>query len=85
MLTLASIYLLLVSPTTRGDPVAKFHLGNGARLQRINWAGDLSKNGVRQSLGMMVNYLYDLAKVEEYHQRFLEGNVVHAPAVARLV
>ena len=69
----------------RGDPVAKFHLGNGARLQRINWAGDLSKNGLRQSLGMMVNYLYDLAKVEEYHQRFLEGNVVHAPAVARLV
>jgi malonyl-CoA decarboxylase len=85
LLTLASIYLLLVSPTSRGDLVAKFHLGNGARLQRINWAGDLSKNGVRQSLGMMVNYLYDLAKVEEYHQRFLEGNVVHAPAVARLV
>jgi malonyl-CoA decarboxylase len=38
LLTLAAIYLLLVSPTTRGDPVAKFHLGNGARLQRINWA-----------------------------------------------
>ena len=85
LLALASIYLLLVSPTTRGDPVAKFHLGNGARLQRINWAGDLSKNGVRQSFGMMVNYLYDLAKVEEYHQRFLEGKVVHAQAVARLV
>ncbi len=41
LLALASIYLLLVSPTARGDPVAKFHLGNGARLQRINWAGDL--------------------------------------------
>ena len=85
LLALASIYLRLVSPTAAGDPVAKFHLGNGARLQRINWAGDLSKNGVRQSLGMMVNYLYDLAKVEEYHQRFLEGKVVHAQAVARLV
>ena len=84
LLALASIYLRLVSPTAAGDPVAKFHLGNGARLQRINWAGDLSKNGIRQSFGMMVNYLYDLAKVEEYHQRFLEGNVVHAQAVARL-
>ncbi|HKO68371.1 MAG TPA: malonyl-CoA decarboxylase [Burkholderiaceae bacterium] len=85
LLRLAAIYLLLVSPTARGDPVAKFHLGNGARLQRINWAGDLSKNGVRQSFGMMVNYLYDLDKVEEYHQEFLEGDVVHAAAVARLV
>jgi malonyl-CoA decarboxylase len=85
LLALASIYLLLVSPTASGDPVAKFHLGNGARLQRINWAGDLSKNGLRQSFGMMVNYLYDLAEIEEYHQRFLEGDVVHAKAVARLV
>ncbi len=85
LLVLASIFLRFVSPAAAGDPVAKFHLGNGARLQRVNWAGDLSKNGVRQSLGMMVNYLYDLAKVEEYHQRFLNGNVVHAQAVARLV
>jgi malonyl-CoA decarboxylase len=85
LLALASIYLLLVSPKVTGDSVAKFHLGNGARLQRINWAGDLSKNGLRQSFGMMVNYLYDLDKVEEYHERFLDGEVVHAPAVARLV
>ncbi|MEP6608655.1 MAG: malonyl-CoA decarboxylase [Burkholderiaceae bacterium] len=85
LLQLASIYLRVISPTDQGDPVAKFHLGNGARLQRINWAADLSKNGLRQSCGMMVNYLYDLAKVEEYHERFLEGDVVHAQAVARLV
>jgi len=85
LLALVSIYLRFVSPTATGDPVAKFHLGNGARLQRINWAGDLSKNGLRQSLGMMVNYLYDLAKVEEYHEEFLAGNVVHAQGVARLV
>ena len=84
-LALASIYLRVVSSTAAGDAVAKFHLGNGARLQRINWAADLSPNGVRQSRGMMVNYLYDLSKVEEYHQRFLEGHVVHAQAVARLV
>ena len=85
LLALVSIYLRIVSPTVRGDSVAKFHLGNGARLQRINWAGDLSKNGLRQSFGMMVNYLYDLAKVEDNHQQFLEGNVVHARPVARLV
>lgn len=85
LLALVSIYLRIVSPTAAGDPVAKFHLGNGARLQRINWAADLSKNGIRQSCGMMVNYLYDLDKVEEYHQRFLEGHVVHAKAPARLV
>ncbi len=85
LIALASIYLRFVSPTAAGDPVAKFHLGNGARLQRINWAADLSKNGLRQSGGMMVNYLYDVDRVEEYHQRFLEGNVVHAQAVARLV
>lgn len=85
LLALASIYLILVSPTATGDPVAKFHLGNGARLQRINWAGDLSKNGLRQSFGVMVNYLYELDKVEEYHARFLDGEVVHAPPVARLV
>ena len=84
LLALASNYLRIVSPTAVGDAVAKFHLGNGARLQRINWAADLSKNGIRQSCGMMVNYLYDLDKVEEYHQRFLRGDVVHAKA-ARLV
>ena len=85
LLALASIYLIRVSPTATGDPVAKFHLGNGARMQRINWAGDLSTNGLRQSFGMMVNYLYELDRVEEYHERFLDGDVVHAPAVARLV
>jgi malonyl-CoA decarboxylase len=85
LMALASIYLLMVSPTAAGDPVAKFHLGNGARLQRINWAADLSNNGIRQSCGMMVNYLYDLDKVEDYHERFLDGDVVHAQAVARLI
>jgi malonyl-CoA decarboxylase len=84
LLALASVYLRVFSPTAAADPVAKFHLGNGARLQRINWAADLSSNAIRQSCGMMVNYLYDLDKVENYHQRFLDGDVVHAQAVARL-
>ena len=84
LLALASIYLREFSTLDSGDSVAKFHLNNGARLQRINWAGDLSRNGLRQSFGMMVNYLYDLDRVEEYHQRFLDGEVVHSQAVGRL-
>lgn len=85
LLALASIYLCFAAPGAAGDAVAKFHLGNGARLQRINWAADVSRNGLRQSCGLMVNYLYDLHKVDDYHQRFLEGEVVHTPDVARLV
>jgi malonyl-CoA decarboxylase len=84
LLALASIYLREFSTADDGDSVAKFHLNNGARLQRINWAADLSRNGLRQSCGLMVNYLYDLDRVEEYHQRFLDGEVVHSQAVARL-
>ena len=84
LLALASIYLREFSPSADGDAVAKFHLNNGARLQRINWGADLSRNGLRQSCGLMVNYLYDLERVEEYHQRFLDGEVVHSQAVARL-
>jgi malonyl-CoA decarboxylase len=84
LLALASIYLREFSATEDGDAVAKFHLNNGARLQRINWGADLSRNGLRQSCGLMVNYLYDLERVEEYHQRFLDGVVVHSQAVARL-
>ena len=84
LLALASTYLREFSNCADGDAVAKFHLNNGARLQRINWGGDLSRNGLRQSCGLMVNYLYDLDRVEEYHQRFLDGEVVHSQAVARL-
>lgn len=83
LLFLASIYLITASPTPSGDAVAKFHLGNGARLQRINWAADQSKNGLRQSFGLMTNYLYDLDRVEDYHERFLEGDVVHAHGLLR--
>jgi malonyl-CoA decarboxylase len=84
LLALASIYLREFSAAADGDSVAKFHLNNGAKLQRINWGADLSRNGLRQSCGLMVNYLYDLDRVEEYHQRFLDGEVVHSQAVARL-
>ncbi|MFN3296769.1 malonyl-CoA decarboxylase domain-containing protein, partial [Caldimonas sp.] len=71
--------------TPRGDPVAKFHLGNGARLERLNWAGDLSRKGLKQSLGLMVNYLYDLRHIEDHHERFVHGEVVASRALQRLI
>jgi malonyl-CoA decarboxylase len=65
--------------------VAKFHLGNGAKLHQINWAGDLSRKGLRQSAGIMVNYLYDLASVEENHERFVNGEVMYSRLISRLM
>ena len=85
LLCLVSIYLGLGSATRAGNPVAKFHLGNGAKLHQINWAGDLSRKGLRQSAGLMVNYLYDLGNVEENHERFANGEIVYSKAVGRLM
>ena len=50
------------------DPVARFHLGNGARLERLNWLGDISEMGMRRSAGLMVNYVYRLDDVERNHE-----------------
>ena len=59
------------------DPVARFHLRNGARLERFNWPADRSANGWRQSYGLMVNYLYDLQRVETNHESYMrDGTVV---------
>jgi len=67
------------------DPVARFHLGNGARLERINWLGDPSSKGMQQSHGVMVNYLYDLNDIERNHEayagrRTLDATIVRLPA-----
>ena len=58
------------------DPVARFHLGNGARLERLNWSANLSPKGRRQSAGLMVNYLYDLPSVERLHESYVEKGAV---------
>ncbi len=79
---LCSAYLLGLSPTPQGDPVARFHLDNGARLERINPRGNLSPKGLRQSFGMMVNYLYDLPKVEASHAKFRQGEVARSRAIS---
>ena len=68
------------------DPVARFHLGNGARLERINWMGDLSSNGLQQSAGIMVNYLYDLSDIEKNHEAYaMRDEVVAASSVYKLL
>lgn len=68
------------------DPVARFHLGNGARLEQLNWMGDSSGKGLRESAGMMVNYLYDLPAVEELHERFANrGAIPVGKAVRQLM
>ncbi len=68
------------------DSVARFHLGNGARLERINWLGDLSPKGLRESAGVMVNYLYRLDDIEENHEAYAnEGEVVASNTVKKLL
>lgn len=85
LLCLAAFYLVHVSPQPGGDPVARFHLDNGARLERLNPGADLSVKGLRQSAGLMVNYLYDLARIDTCHDRFVHGTVVHARSIAALI
>ena len=64
------------------DPVARFHLNNGARLERVNWLGDTSDKGLSQAAGFMVNYLYDVFQIERNHEAFAhDGRIVAARAV----
>ena len=57
------------------DPVARFHLGNGARIERLNWAGDPSPKGLKQSYGLMVNYLYDLRRLDKHRSLLAQGKI----------
>jgi malonyl-CoA decarboxylase len=68
------------------DPVARFHLGNGARLERINWGGNSAPRGIQESFGIMVNYLYDLETIESNHEAFVkEATVVRSAEVDALL
>ena len=58
------------------DPVARFHLGNGATLERVNLDADLSLKGIHQSKGIMVNYLYNLNSLERNHELFFKTKIV---------
>ena len=85
----AAAWYFLRARNQRGTPldaVARFHLGNGARLERINWLADTSERAMAQAHGLMVNYLYDLDEIEKNHEAYAEGpTVVASGAVQRLL
>lgn len=66
------------------DPVARFHLGNGSRVERLNWMGDPSPKGLRQSYGLMVNYLYDLRRLDRNRNGLYEGRIAVGGSVEEL-
>lgn len=72
-LRLAGLYLKSMKNGQPVDPVARFHLGNGARIERVNWAADLSTKGMAQSCAIMVNYLYDLDQLDDNLAQLAEG------------
>ncbi len=84
---LCAAYLLGIGEHDRmtRDPVARFHLNNGARMERLNAAGDLSDKGLRQSLGWMVNYVYDLKTIERNHEKFVSGTTEASRQVRGLI
>ena len=90
LLRLGARYLASSRAATEGgrplplDPVARFHLGNGARVERLNYLGDVSAKGMRQSFGLMVNYRYDLEALESHLEAFAsEGRIALSAGVRR--
>ncbi|HEY0183803.1 MAG TPA: malonyl-CoA decarboxylase [Rhodopila sp.] len=83
---LAARYLLIEANGKRAkDPVAHFHLSNGARVERLNMAGDTSDKGAKESATLMVNYLYDPGKIEDWHEDYAgEGKRNASTAVRKL-
>jgi malonyl-CoA decarboxylase len=67
------------------DPVAKFHLSNGARIEKLNWAADQSAKGIKQSLGLMVNYLYDVKKLDKHRDMLHDGVIPVSSEIDRLL
>ena len=67
------------------DPVARFHLGNGARVEQLNWAGDPSPKGLKQSHGLMVNYLYDLKRLDKHRALLAQGRIAVSGQIESLL
>lgn len=80
VLQLAAHYFLVERSSDQRpvDPVARFHLGNGARLERLNWLADVSEKGLREAHGLMVNYRYDLGEIEKNHEAYAADGTVAA-------
>jgi malonyl-CoA decarboxylase len=85
LLRLAARYLLHArAPSGRAlDPVAHFHLSNGARVEQLDWLGDRSPKGLQQSAGIMVNYLYRLGDIEANHEAYRDEGRVAASSMVR--
>ena len=84
LLRLAARYLLTTGKGGRPyDPVARFHLGNGARIERLNYLADTSARGQQQSYGLMVNYLYDPDTIEANVEAFSRSGEIAAAAAIR--
>jgi malonyl-CoA decarboxylase len=79
----------LVSVKRKDKPlnaVARFHFGNGAQLYRINWMGNTSQQGIDESFGLMVNYLYDLKQIESNHEAYVKrGKLAISKSVRSLL
>ena len=82
---LCATYLTAAADSVRPDPVARFHLGNGARLERVNWLGNSAPRGIAESYGIMVNYLYDPDQIEANHEAFVRGAVARSADVDALL
>jgi hypothetical protein len=79
LMRLAARYLLTTGKGGRPyDPVARFHLGNGARIERLNYLADTSARGRQQSYGLMVNYLYDPDTIEANVEAFSRSGEIAA-------
>jgi malonyl-CoA decarboxylase len=82
-------HYFLKARTSKGrliDSVARFHIGNGARLEKIDWLGDLSPKGLRESAGIMVNYLYRLEDIEKNHEAYAnQGEIAASSAVKKML
>jgi malonyl-CoA decarboxylase len=88
LLRLSAQYLVVEKGRSgrAADPVAHFHLTNGARVERLNWLGDTSEKGLQQSAGVMVNYLYRLDHIEANHEAYRgEGRVAASSSVRHLL
>ena len=87
MAAAACYYLQAKTPSGKPvDPVARFHLRNGARLEKLNFLGNPSAQGIKQSYGLMVNYLYTLSDIERNHEAFaVSGEVVTSSAIRKLL
>jgi malonyl-CoA decarboxylase len=86
LLLAAASHYFLASKNIHGrpiDPVARFHLGNGARLERVNWLANTSRRGMAEAHGLMVNYRYDLRDIERNHELFANSGVVAASKAVR--